>query len=239
MPAHDSSSSSSSFSNHGTMLLPGAAQAAWGSVARYHRTVHCCMLPHSLAWCDAAACMLLLSGTSVVGLPARLTAEGFRYLLKSTHEQVWILLREYIRTAEQHSGEPGGWALQPSASVAHCAAPLRQPQPRCSPWLRVCCMWLVVPSCQACCCAACCCGCAGKELASTLSFLMQLSFRRVWQPYPLQELSQQEQDIAQHMAQLGLVHTFNQVGRCTLRQPGGPLTDHRGPLGPGWAARSG
>jgi hypothetical protein len=52
----------------------------------------------------------------------------------------------------------------------------------------------------------------GKELSSTLSFLLQLSFRRVWQPYPLAQLSAQEQDIAAHMAQLGLVHVFNQVG---------------------------
>jgi hypothetical protein len=51
----------------------------------------------------------------------------------------------------------------------------------------------------------------GKELASTLSFLMQLSFRRLWQPYPLGDLHPQEQDIAAHMAQLGLVHTFVQV----------------------------
>jgi hypothetical protein len=33
-----------------------------------------------------------------------LTALGFRYLLKGTNEQVWILLREYIKTAEQTSG---------------------------------------------------------------------------------------------------------------------------------------
>jgi len=53
---------------------------------------------------------------------------------------------------------------------------------------------------------------AGSELASTLSFLMQLSFRRVWQPYPLAALTQREQDIAAHMAQLGLVATCSQVG---------------------------
>lgn len=51
----------------------------------------------------------------------------------------------------------------------------------------------------------------GEELASTLSFLMQLSFRQVWQPYPLAQLSDKEQQIAAHMAQLGLVHTFVQV----------------------------
>jgi hypothetical protein len=33
-----------------------------------------------------------------------LTAQGFRYLLKGTNEQVWILLREYIKTAEHTSG---------------------------------------------------------------------------------------------------------------------------------------
>lgn len=40
---------------------------------------------------------------------------------------------------------------------------------------------------------------------------MQLSFRRVWQPYALQGLTPREQDIAQHMAQLGLVATCTQV----------------------------
>lgn len=55
------------------------------------------------------------------------------------------------------------------------------------------------------------CAVTGKELASTLSFLMQLSFRRVWQPYPLAGLTPREQDIAGHMAQLGLVATCKQV----------------------------
>jgi hypothetical protein len=62
---------------------------------------------------------------------------------------------------------------------------------------------------------------SGKELASTLSFLLQLSFRRVWQPYALAQLSAQEQDIAAHMAQLGLVHTFNQVRSLTQGCRGG------------------
>jgi hypothetical protein len=62
---------------------------------------------------------------------------------------------------------------------------------------------------------------SGKELASTLSFLLQLSFRRVWQPYALAQLSAQEQDIAAHMAQLGLVHTFNQVRALTQGCRGG------------------
>jgi hypothetical protein len=62
----------------------------------------------------------------------------------------------------------------------------------------------------------------GKELASTLSFLLQLSFRRVWQPYALAQLSAQEQDIAAHMAQLGLVHTFNQVRALTRLGAGVP-----------------
>lgn len=53
---------------------------------------------------------------------------------------------------------------------------------------------------------------SGKELASTLSFLMQLSFRRVWQPYPLAGLTPREQDIAGHMCQLGLVATCKQDG---------------------------
>jgi hypothetical protein len=38
------------------------------------------------------------------GVRHELTALGFRYLLKGTNEQVWILLREYIKTAEQTSG---------------------------------------------------------------------------------------------------------------------------------------
>jgi hypothetical protein len=42
-----------------------------------------------------------------------LTALGFRYLLKGTNEQVWILLREYIKTAEQTSG----WAGNTSTRV--------------------------------------------------------------------------------------------------------------------------
>ncbi|KAF6260454.1 Tfb2-domain-containing protein [Scenedesmus sp. NREL 46B-D3] len=100
---------------------------------------------------------LLRSAGLVSGQGRRheLTAQGFRYLLKGTNEQVWTLLREYIKTAEQTSG---------------------------------------------------------SELASSLSFLLQLSFRRVAQPYPLAELSGQEQDIAAHMAQLGLVHSFSQDG---------------------------
>uniref|UniRef100_A0A383W7J1 RNA polymerase II transcription factor B subunit 2 n=1 Tax=Tetradesmus obliquus TaxID=3088 RepID=A0A383W7J1_TETOB len=100
---------------------------------------------------------LLRSAGLVSGQGRRheLTAAGFRFLLKGSHEQVWLLLREYIKSAEATSG---------------------------------------------------------KELASTLSFLLQLSFRRVWQPYAMGELSAQEQDIAAHMAQLGLVHTFSQDG---------------------------
>lgn len=50
-----------------------------------------------------------------------LTAAGFRYLLKTTNEQVWVLLREYIKTAEQTSGEVlagtaaaiMGWSVAP------------------------------------------------------------------------------------------------------------------------------
>jgi hypothetical protein len=52
---------------------------------------------------------------------------------------------------------------------------------------------------------------SGEGLAATLSFLMQLSFRRVWQPYPLTCLTSQERGIAGHMAQLGLVATCSQV----------------------------
>eukprot|EP00879_Flechtneria_rotunda_P023323 GHRR01024672.1.p1 GENE.GHRR01024672.1~~GHRR01024672.1.p1 ORF type:complete len:306 (+),score=114.27 GHRR01024672.1:880-1797(+) len=100
--------------------------------------------------------LLQAAGLVIVhGRRHEFTADGFRYLLKGTNEQVWVLLREYIKTAEQASG---------------------------------------------------------KELASTLSFLMQLSFRRVWQPYPLADLTPHEQEIASHMAQLGLVHTFVQDG---------------------------
>jgi hypothetical protein len=80
--------------------------------------------------------------------------------------------------------------------AASACVVLRQPPPEC------CCPLLRNPP-------------LGKELASTLSFLLQLSFRRVWQPYALAQLSAQEQDIAAHMAQLGLVHTFSQVGALT------------------------
>lgn len=100
--------------------------------------------------------LLLSAGlVTVQGRRHELTPAGLRYLLQPTHEQVWRLLREYIKAAEQASG---------------------------------------------------------SELASTLSFLMQLSFRRVWQPYPLAALTQREQDIAAHMAQLGLVATCSQDG---------------------------
>jgi hypothetical protein len=110
---------------------------------------------------SSQGCLLLLSLPScyccaVVCCGARheLTPAGLRYLLQPTHEQVWLLLREYIKAAEQTSG---------------------------------------------------------SELASTLSFLMQLSFRRVWAPYPLAGLTPREQDIAGHMTQLGLVATCKQV----------------------------
>ena len=34
-----------------------------------------------------------------------LTGAGFRFLLMDTNGQVWVLLRDYIRSAEQASGE--------------------------------------------------------------------------------------------------------------------------------------
>lgn len=139
-----------------------------------------------------------------------LTAAGFRYLLKSTNEQVWTLLREYIRSAEQASGEHGGGL--PSVLLPQVLSLSLSLTP---PLLRA--LFYTVSSHVPC--------LSflpsrplhhppGKELASTLSFLMQLSFRRVWQPYPLGDLSQQEQTIAAHMAQLGLVHVFAQVRAC-------------------------
>jgi hypothetical protein len=48
----------------------------------------------------------------------------------------------------------------------------------------------------------------GGELASALSFLMQLGFRQVGRPYHLDALTPLEQQIACHMAQLGLLYTF-------------------------------
>jgi hypothetical protein len=49
---------------------------------------------------------------------------------------------------------------------------------------------------------------AGGELAGAMSFLMQLGFRQVGRPYPLEALGAQEQRIAAHMAQLGLLATY-------------------------------
>jgi transcription initiation factor TFIIH subunit 4 len=64
---------------------------------------------------------------------------------------------------------------------------------------------------------------AGGELAGALSFLMQLGFRQVGRPYPLEGLGPQEQRIAAHMAQLGLLATYIAVspgsGWMQVQQP--------------------
>ncbi|GLI70388.1 hypothetical protein VaNZ11_015169 [Volvox africanus] len=51
-------------------------------------------------------------------------------------------------------------------------------------------------------------GHSSEDLASTLSFLLQLGFRRVGQPCPWGELRQPEQRMAAHMVQLGLLAVF-------------------------------
>ncbi|GIL88467.1 hypothetical protein Vretimale_15373 [Volvox reticuliferus] len=51
-------------------------------------------------------------------------------------------------------------------------------------------------------------GHSSEDLASTLSFLLQLGFRRVGQPCPWGDLRQPEQRMAAHMAQLGLLAVF-------------------------------
>jgi hypothetical protein len=62
---------------------------------------------------------------------------------------------------------------------------------------------------------------AGSELASALSFMMQLGFMRVGQPYAFDGLSPLEQRIAAHMAQLGLLHTFVAVRAGQASTAGG------------------
>lgn len=49
---------------------------------------------------------------------------------------------------------------------------------------------------------------SGEQLSSTLSFLLQLGFRRVGQPCGWEELSGAEQRMAAHMVQLGLLAVF-------------------------------
>ncbi|GIL63092.1 hypothetical protein Vafri_17067 [Volvox africanus] len=51
-------------------------------------------------------------------------------------------------------------------------------------------------------------GHSSEDLASTLSFLLQLGFRRVGQPCAWGELRQPEQRMAAHMVQLGLLAVF-------------------------------
>ncbi|GLC45934.1 hypothetical protein PLESTF_000714000 [Pleodorina starrii] len=51
-------------------------------------------------------------------------------------------------------------------------------------------------------------GASSEDLSSTLSFLLQLGFRRVGQPCPWGELRPAEQRMAAHMAQLGLLDCF-------------------------------
>ncbi|GBF95756.1 general transcription factor IIH subunit 4-like [Raphidocelis subcapitata] len=99
---------------------------------------------------------LVLSGGLIgAGKRRQLSGAGFRFLLMPTTSQLWVLLREYIRSAE---------------------------------------------------------GASGAELASVLSFLMQLGFRQVGRPYALSGLGPLEQRIAAHMAQLGLLYTLKAEG---------------------------
>jgi hypothetical protein len=48
----------------------------------------------------------------------------------------------------------------------------------------------------------------GAELASVVSFLLQLGFRDVGVPFPITDLTPLEQGIASDMARVGLVFPF-------------------------------
>jgi hypothetical protein len=61
---------------------------------------------------------------------------------------------------------------------------------------------------------------AGAGLPSLISFLMQLGFMRVGQPYALSSLAPTEAAIAGHMMQLGLLLPF-EVGCAHARLAGG------------------
>lgn len=54
--------------------------------------------------------------------------------------------------------------------------------------------------------------CPGGALSSALSFLLQLSFRAVGQPCAWEGLTADEQRIAGHLCQLGLVYVFKGTG---------------------------
>eukprot|EP00884_Botryococcus_braunii_P023136 jgi/Botrbrau1/9506/Bobra.0252s0121.1 len=88
-----------------------------------------------------------------------LTDSGFHFLLMDTYNQLWLLLKEYIRSAEKRSG---------------------------------------------------------AELASVVSFLLQLGFRDVGVPFPITDLTPLEQGIASDMARLGLVFPFRAEGEIWI-----------------------
>lgn len=54
-----------------------------------------------------SACCVAICPLCVCVRRHELTPAGLRYLLQPTHEQVWRLLREYIKAAEQASGGGG------------------------------------------------------------------------------------------------------------------------------------